>query len=69
VKEIHVTNLISQFRERQDNTEPMAVDAQILQFIQTYRTEEGLKRYAPLESDEITALVHEYEATKENDDE
>lgn len=64
VTEKHVTNLISEFREQRDPQVPGPIDAKIIKFIQGYETENGLRRYAPLTNDEITALVHEYEATK-----
>lgn len=69
VKEKHVTNLIKEFREQHDPKVPGPTDAKILQFIQEYRTEEGLRRYAAVTGDELGALMREYEATKEYDGE
>jgi hypothetical protein len=63
-KELHVTNLISEFL-RENDPKGYVPERQILRFLAEYRTHEGLAHYAPFRDEEIRALKEEYKAQVE----
>jgi len=69
VEEVHITTLIDEFLKQQSPEANRPIDVQIQIFITTYKTDSGLRRYAPLTDEEVDTLLREYDAQRELRDE